>query len=68
MQRLRLIRYAMLEVVLPSAVGLAGLLFLFGVGRDELLVWHAPLIGGMFATALAGLGGGKGPPAEEPPP
>jgi hypothetical protein len=63
MRRARLIRFYLLEVVLPTLTGISGLLFLFGVGREELLPWHLPLIAGMLGTALVAIGGAR---AEDP--
>lgn len=66
MHRARLIRFYLLEVLLPTLVGVAGLLFLFGVGRGELMYWHLPLIAGMLGTPLVAMG--KAPSEEELPP
>lgn len=65
MRRARLIRFYLLEVALPTLVGVAGLLFLFGVGREELLYWHLPLIAGMLGTPLVAIG--RAPNEEEAP-
>jgi hypothetical protein len=71
MDRLRLIRYAIRELVLPLAIGLAGIflaIYLPVSGRLE--YWHLPLLAGMLGTPLVAIGGGEppAPPGEEPPP
>jgi hypothetical protein len=64
MRRLRLIRYALLEVIIPTLIALGGLflaIWLLITGKGE--IWHLPLIAGMLGTPLVAIGG-KGPPEE----
>lgn len=69
MRRLRLIRFALREVLIPTLIALGGLfLAIYLPITDRLEAWHFPLIAGMLGTPLVAIGGDKGPPAEEPTP
>lgn len=71
MDRLRLIRFAIRELVLPLLIGLGGLfLAIYLPLAHALAYWHLPLIAGMLGTPLVAIGSGEQPdPAdqEEPP-
>jgi hypothetical protein len=67
MRRLKLIRYALRDVLIPSLVSLGGLfLAIYLPTSGKLEAWHLPLIAGMIGTPLVAIGG-KDPPEDGPP-
>jgi hypothetical protein len=58
MQKLRLIRYALFEVIVPALVALGGLfLSIYLPIAHQLEYWHLPLVAGMLGTPLVAIGG-----------
>lgn len=66
MRRLRLIRYALREVLIPTLVAIGGLFLTVSLATSgKLEYWHLPLLAGMMMTPLVAVGG-KGEPGDPP--
>jgi hypothetical protein len=58
LRRLRLIRFALRELLIPTLVALGGLYLTISLGKaGKLEAWHLPLLAGMMMTPLVAVGG-----------